>query len=879
MERSWIIRFLRWFCPPHLLEEIEGDLMQKFERDVKTFGETRAKRRLLWNTIRFCRPGIFLRNRLTIKFLQMNMFQNYWKVAIRVLTRSKVFATIILFGLSVSITACILVADYTRFELSYDTFFTNSKAIYRLQHNRFADNQLLYKKAMNFPEVGGALQDYFPQVKSIARLFPVSTNIEPVFVATTREGERISFSEPNSFLADSTFCQIFDLKFIYGDKATALDGKDKVILSRSTALRYFKRLDVVGEVLTSSIGLNASTITGVFEDLPVNSHLKFDMLQSWFDVFNERSRFTWDGFYTYIFFNSPEDAQRVSAKLPAFAKAYTGEYYKTRPGASSQFELQRLEGIHLDSHLDGELKPNGSRRIVYALLIVAIFIIMTAVINYINLNTSRALQRIKEVGIRKTIGSTSIQLSAQFLMESMILIFVSMGIALVAAWLLVPWFNESFESQISLLIYQQPMFWLALLGLALLVSVLGGFYPAFVLTRFNAREALKGILVKHQRPHLQTGLVTIQFSISLILITGTFVLFKQIEFMQTKDLGFGIERKLVVKVLPGVSEEMDSVFNFRLNSVKSELSLATISRQATVSSSIPGRKNEWRGSTRVAGSASDEVVRCNLTRVDENFLATFDLQLLAGRNYLSSVGNEGSVIVTAETVKQLKLGTPEEAIGTKIEMFGTREIIGVVESFHEAGLHEPLFPSAYITGVGYMKFLTLSMEDGNLPEKIDQTKKIWKKHFTDKPFQYFFLDDFFNQQYQSDLLIGRSVSVFSGVAIVIACLGLFSLSLHTIHRKTKEIGIKKILGAGVGYITRELCRKFMTPIGIAAVISLPLSYYLVDWWLTQYAYRIEATPILFAGPLLLLVTIGLATVIVQSLRAASKNPVESLKYE
>ncbi|MFN8690722.1 MAG: ABC transporter permease, partial [Cyclobacteriaceae bacterium] len=359
----------------------------------------------------------------------MDILQNYWKVAVRVLTRSKVFVAIILFGLSVSLTACILIADYTRFELSYDKFFANSKSIYRLQHNRFIDNQLLYKKAMNFPEVGIALQEYFPEVKSVARLFPVSTNIEPVFVATTSDGERISFSEPDSFLADNTFCQIFDLKFIYGDRATALNGESKVILSSSTAMRYFKRLDVVGEVLTSSIGMGAFTITGVFEDLPGNSHFKFDMLQSWFNVYEERSLFTWDGFYTYVLFDSPEDMQRVSARLSDFAKSYTGEYYKTRPGASSQFELQPLEGIHLDSHLEGELQPNGNRRIVYGLFVVAIFIMVIAVINYVNLSTSRALQRIKEMGIRKTIGSTAIQLSAQFLMESMILITVSIGMA------------------------------------------------------------------------------------------------------------------------------------------------------------------------------------------------------------------------------------------------------------------------------------------------------------------------------------------------------------------------------------------------------------------------------------------------------------------
>ncbi|MBY0436418.1 MAG: ABC transporter permease [Cyclobacteriaceae bacterium] len=807
------------------------------------------------------------------------MLESYWKIAIRVLAKSKTYASIILLGLSVSITACILVIDYARFELSYDTFFANSKTIYRLEHNRFVDNQLLYKKAMNFPEVGAALQDYFSEVKLVTRLFPVSTNIEPVFTATTREGDRTSFSEPNAYLTDSAFCKIFDLRFIYGDKITALAGKGNVILSKTTALRYFKRLDVVGEVITSSNGMNAATVTGVFEDLPSNSHLKFDMLQSWFDVYGERSRFTWDGFYTYVLFNTTEDAQRVAERLPEFASSYTGEYYKSRPGASSQFELQPLQGIHLDSHLDGEMKPNGNRTIVYTLLIIAVLIITIAIINHVNLNTSRSLQRIKEVGIRKTIGSTQGQLSVQFLIESMILNFISIVISLLSAWLLLPWFNQLFNSDISLQLYRDSIFWLAIAGFAMFVSVLSGFYPAFILTRFHPYEALKGSSVKQQRSYLQPGLVTIQFSISLLLIIGTFVLFRQIQFMQTKDLGFGIERKLVVKILPGVGEEGDSIFNYKMNAIKTELSSTSISESATISSSIPGRKNEWRGSTRVVGSVSDRVVRCNLTRVDEDFLNAFDLKLVAGRNFSSSAAAESQVMVNAETVKQLDLGAPEEAIGAKVEMFGNREIIGVVESFHEADLHESLSPSAFITGAGYMKFLTLSMNDGNLEEKIHQVEGIWKVQFPNKPFQYFFLDDFFNRQYQSDILMVRSVSVLSGIAIVIACLGLFSLSLHTIHRKTKEIGIKKILGASIAEITKELCRNFLTPIGISMLISIPLSYYLINWWLTQYAYRMDFTPMLFIVPLLVLVGISLATIIFQSLRAAGKNPVESLKHE
>lgn len=876
---SSILRILRWFCPEHLLEEIEGDLMQKFEKDVKAVGERRAKRRLLWNVIRFFRPGILLRNEFSNSLMQRTMLKNHLQFSLRVLARNKAFAFVSVFGLCISIAACILVAEYARFELSYDKFFTNHKRVYRLQHNRFVNGELLYKKAMSFPEVGLAMKDYFPEVEQVARLFPVSLNIEPVFTAITKAGERRSFSEPNSYCADSTFCKILDLNFIYGNGATALNGKDKIILSKSTALKYFRRLDVVGETLKGNVGEGDFTIMGVFEDFPANSHLKFDVLLSWFDVYAERSLFTWDGFYNYVLIRDGFEVNHVEERLSEFALSYMGEYYKGQPNTKSEFELQALGGIHLDSHLDGEMRANGNRNIVYGLLVVACFIIIIAIINQVNLNTSRSLERAKEVGIRKTIGSTITQLSSQFLMESLLMNFLSAALGLLIAWMLYPWFNELFHSAISLTLFSQPPFWAILIVSLVLVSIISGFYPLFMLIRFNVYEALKGLSVGQRKSNFQKALVTAQFTISLILIIGTYVLFQQINFMQTTDLGFGIEHKLVVKVLPAPGEEVDTMFIQKITSIKDALSAHSFCKTSTISSDIPGRKNEWRGTTRLAGDENSPVIRANLSRVDEDFIGTFDLKLVAGRNYTSSFNNGNFIIANGETIKQLGFNSPEEAIGKKILTFGEREIIGVVESFHEEGLHNAVSPSMFITGAGYMKFLTIAMADGHIPDQLEQIQKIWKTHFPDKPFDYFFLDDFFNRQYQADVLMGKSISLFSGLAIMIACLGLFSLSVYTIHKKTKEIGIKKILGANVITITSELCRSFLFPITLSAFFGVPLSYYLVTWWLKQYAYKIEITHWLFIIPMIILTLIGISTVIFQSIRAASRNPVDSLRYE
>ncbi len=874
---QFALRLLSLFCPSSLYESIEGDLLEQFEEDLKEAGEKKARRKLMWNVIKFFRPGIILRNKYSINLIQYAMLRNHFTFAIRVLARNKIFALISIFGLSISIAACVLVVEYAGFELSYDKFFSNHKNIYRLQHNRIVNGVLLYKKAMTFPEVGIAMKEYFPEVEQVARLFPVSLNIEPVFTATTQSGETKSFSEPDAYLADSSFCKIFDLEFIHGNPTTALSGPDKIILSRSAALRYFGKLDIIGQTLTWTDG--DVTVTGVFNDFPANSHFKFDVLLSWFNVYGDRSRFTWDGFYNYVLLKEGTDVKSLINRFPEFVQSYLGDYYKGQPASNSQFELQPLETIHLDSHLDGEIQPNGNRNIVYALLIVAAFIIFIAVTNHVNLNTSRSLERIKEVGIRKTIGSTKAQLSAQFLCESLLLNFVATVIGLLVAWLLYPSFNELFNSHISITLFSQGAFWIIISAFILLVSIISGFYPAFMLTRFKVFEALKGLTVTERKSRLQLSLVTIQFTISLILIVGTYVLFKQINFMQTKDLGFGIEQKLVIKILPGHGDESDSTFNQKMLSIKNKLLTYPFCKSSTISSSIPGRKNEWRGSTRLSGTDNDVVIRANLTRVDEDFITAFDLRLLAGRNYLSSVNNESSIILNVEATRQLGFNTPEEALGKKVVMFRDREIIGVVESFHETGLHEVLSPSLYITGEGYTKFLTISMTEGNISQQIEMLRKIWRSQFQDKPFQYFFLDDFFNRQYQADVLMSRGISLFSIMAVIIACLGLFSLSAYTIYRKTKEIGIKKILGASVTDITKELCQNFMIPIGLSAFLGIPLSYYLVTWWLKQYAYRIDITYTVFVIPLLMLFIIGLFTIIFQSIKAASKNPVDSLRTE
>jgi putative ABC transport system permease protein len=804
------------------------------------------------------------------------MIKNNILLALRLLSRKKNFSFIVILGLSTSIAVSILIVDYAQFELSYDTNFQNNNRIYRIQHTRFTNKEVISNRALSIPEVGIALKDYFPEIEQSTRLFPVSTNIEPVFNATSVSGGIRTFSEANAYAVDSTFCDVFALKFIYGNKETSLDGSDQVIISGSTALRYFNRLDVVGESLKGKIV--DLVITGVFEDLPPNSHFKFDMLWSWFQMYGERSRYTYDGFYNYVLLKENANVDLLRQSLPEFTEGYMRDFYKDRPGSHSEFQLQPLTGIHLDSHIDGEMTVGGNRAVVNILLIVALLMIVIAVINHVNLNTSRSLERVKELFVRKVIGSTRLQLSLLFLTEALLICIIATGFGILLAWLLYPAFNTLFDSSISLFVMSQAYFWIATILFIIVASVLSGFAPAILLSSTRIQNDIK-LSSTGTKFGFQTLLVTSQFAISFILVIGTWVLYKQVDFMQSKNPGFVMEQQLVMKLFPSHGEENDTTFHSKLTSMRNELSLNSLGASSTVSSSIPGRINEWRGSAGLSGAGDQSVIRTNLTRVDEEFLNTFGLTLVTGRNFNSTVNDQKNVIINEEAARAFGFTNPQEALGNHVDIMGSREIIGIVNSFHETGLKDEIVPSMFITGAGYMKFLTVSMPSENFHQQMTYVETIWKSHFPDKPFEYFFLDDFFNRQYQSDLIAGRGIGLFSGIAIIVACIGLFSLSVQTVHRRTKEIGIRKVLGASVMRITHELCSSFMTPVLLSTLFALPLSYYLAQLWLEQYSYKINITVMLFLAPSLMLIIVGICTVILQSAKAARKNPVECLKND
>lgn len=879
-KKSFAFQLLKWFCPAHLLEEIEGDLIQKFNRDLKSsdyfewsddYKLRRAKRRLLWNTIRFLRPGIILRNKFSLQS-QPVMILNNLKFSWRNMRRHSLFTFINITGLAIGIAVCLLMLNYAEFEKGYDTFFPRSKDIARVSYSRLIDNQLQYRKAQVFPAVGETLKATIPAVENYTRLFPITTHVEAVM--TIGEGaERKTFMESSIYAVDSTFLTIFPLDFIYGNALTALHGENKTILSESSAKKYFGDVDPINKIIHWE-GMGDWLVTGVYKDLPANSHMQFNFLASWMNVYEDRSAWNWDGFYTYLLLQPNTNLADVetTAQRVLTAKMESSENANR---ATASFFLQPLEEIHLNSNLVGEIQTNGNERIINVLQLVAAFILALALINYVNLSLARAIRRAKEIGVRKIIGSSRHQLQALFFTESFLLNLGAFIIAIILAVLLLPVFNSITGKHIDLEILSNPAFILAIVASIILFSLLIGFYPSRNLASINPTLALKGgKLTNSNGQVLRKTLLTIQFVTTILLISTTLIIQRQISFMQNQELGFDVKQNVVIKTISGPGAETDSAYTNKINLFKTRIKDKPYTINATITSSIPGRENEWLG--RLRKSEDDpELISTARTRVDKDFIETYGLKLIAGRNF--SDDNPKQIILNQTAVTMLGYKNAQEAVGNLL--MGSSEIIGVVDDFHERSLHEPVLASMYTPGQGYMKFITVKINSNDAGEAVESLHQQWLTIFPDKPFDYFFLDEFFNRQYQREQQLQKAFGYLSAIGLSIACLGLFGFTYFMTYQRTKEIGIRKTLGATMFNIIRLLSKEFAILLGIAGLVAFPIIYYTSSLWLSTYPVRVWLDSMDFIWPVLLVASFSFASILFLLIRSAKTNPTEALKHE
>jgi len=800
------------------------------------------------------------------------MIANYLIVALRNLFKHKVFSFINIFGLALGIAASLLIVQYARYQLSYDRFEPNSGRIYRIQQDRYDNGRLSTQWAAGCTGIGPAVKDALPEVESFARL----AGSNAVMSYKDRE-----FREGKMYFCNDAFLPMFSYKTLAGATTGALKDVFTAVITQSTAHKYFGNEDPVGRMISMNRRDNFK-ITAVIQDPPPNTHLKFDILLSWPTFIKWRgsqaeTQWYWDGFLTYILVRPGTDPTMLEKKIAGVVKNKWDEEMK-KEHTGMVFHLQPLPSIHLYSHYMFETEVNGDGKTVYFLLIIAVFIIVIAWINYINLATARSVDRAREVGVRKVLGSLRRQLIGQFLFESLLInaLAVLLAFALILACL--PLFNMLTGQDLHFSLFIDPVFWLALSGIFTTGTFLSGLYPAFVLSSFSPISVLKGRLARTGHGALlRQSLVIVQFMASVILMVGTFTVYRQLHFMQHQDLGVRIDQTLVLTG-PSVT---DSTYDNKFSGFKTEALQLPGVQQMAASTEVPGNKVGWNaGAIRLVGSDHKEQYR--IIGIDQDFLNAYGLRLLKGRNFYPGLVDSQSVLFNEAALEKIGFKRPEEALNKKIEFWGKiYTIVGVVSNHHQESLHQAYDAHIYrfFPDAGDYYSLRLTGDRNSWPALISSIQRKWKTFFPGNPFDYFFLDEHFAQQYKADQQFGQTFGLFAGLAIFVSCLGLLGLAAFVVNQRTKEIGIRKIVGASLPSLLVLLTKDFIRPVLISFLVAVPLTYFLLQKWLENYAFRVSISPWMFIVPILLILAVALLTISTQTLRAASTNPARSLRTE
>ena len=809
------------------------------------------------------------------------MLKNYLKIALRNLKKHKAYTFINVFGLAFGMACCIAIALFVRDEVSYDRFVDDADRIYRVALDVSLQGQEI-RTAYTSRPLGPTLRTDFPEVEYATRLW-----YDPAGSMVVRYGDR-RFPEEAVFFADSNFFDVFALPFLQGDPQTALRDPFTIVLTASMARKYFGEENPMGRVLAlrepSDRDIFEYTVTGVMADLPEQSHMAFDFLASYITQRQSRSQ-SWLGFgvYTYIKLREDAEAGAIEAKLPALFATYGGPQIQEAFDASlADFEaagnhyryvLQPLTDIHLYSNLEDELKPTGDARLVYLFVAIAVFVLLLACVNFVNLATARAARRTTEVGIRKTLGAQRFQLIGQFLAEAMLLSLLALVLAVTLVQLSAPLLSAVTGKTLTLTAADLLRYAPILLGLGLFAGLGAGVYPAFYLAAFQPLAVLK-----HQglgrRARLRDVLVVFQFGIATALLACTAIVYTQMQYLLDKRLGFSPEQVVVIEG----TEVMRSREAFR----QALRALPGVVR-VTNASQVPGY--HFEGSYfRMAGAPDGEVVPMDYTYASYDFVETLGLELVEGRSLSRDFATDSLAVLLNETaVQQLGLDDP---IGQQLVWPGesTYTIIGVLKDFHITSLHQAIDAVALLgpdprntNRPNLLAAARLRVDD--LPETLATIETIWTQFAPQEPFVYAFLDQTFAQLYEAERRTSRLITFFAGLAILIACFGLFGLAAYMAEQRTKEIGIRKVFGATISGIVVLLSKDFARLVVVAIVLGAPLAYLTMQRWLEGFAYRVEMSWWIFLIAGLAALAIALATVSYQSIRAALADPVKALRYE
>jgi putative ABC transport system permease protein len=819
------------------------------------------------------------------------MLKSYLTTAWRSIRKNKVFSLINIVGLSLGMAACLLILQYVNFELSYDQFNKNVGDLYRVYNDRYQNGKLIQHGTITYSGISKAMQDDFPEVINHAR-------VEPFGQLIVKEDTK-QYGKQRAMFVDNSFLSMFSWSFIAGDQRTALLEPHTVVITEEAAKRYFGVGDadvasVLGKTIIVADDSIPYKITGLSRIVPENSHLQFDILLSYVSLYSGKNPwkesdydFKDSDFWHYIQLRHGADYKAVEAKFAGFSQRHFDGNKVS--GSDEKFYLQPLSRAHLYSDFEYEIGKTGSATVVWGLLIIALFIIVIAWVNYINLSTARSVERAKEVGVRKVIGAAKSQLVRQFLTESFLLNIIALVLAFALVFLLQSPFNSLVGHKLSFSYLLAKSLGgyavtIGLLGLLLLGVFISAFYPAFVLSSFRPILVLKGKFTTSKKGIvLRKGLVIGQFAITVTLIIGSFVVYRQIRFMNQQELGLNINQ-VVVLSSPGLSPQ-DSSFFVRENSFMQQVKQIPGIKGAAASWSVVGGETGRAFDIRREGQDNTVHFTMRQNGISAGWLSLYQIKLLAGRDYTYTdydpdFEKRHNIILNQNATKLLGFKSPEEAIGKTILRYSRKwTVIGVVNDYHQKSLRFALEPTMLMPVYGNGSDLSIRVETSDMPATIAALKKTYDAFFPGNLFDYYFLDQHYNEQYANDQLFGKAFSIFAGFAVFIACLGLLGLSLFATAQRTKEIGVRKVLGASVGNIVLLLSRDFIGLVLLAFVIASPITWFIMHRWLQDFAYRIDIEWWVFALAGFLSLVIALATISFQAIRAAMANPVKSLRSE
>jgi len=800
------------------------------------------------------------------------MIRNYLIIAIRNLLRQKGYSIINISGLAIGLAAFILIVLYVKNELSYDKFHTKADRIYRISVEGMISGDVL-NVAVSAAPTGEAMVRDIPEIIKATRIDEFTQTVHFNY-------QDKKFYQDGLLFVDSTFFEIFSFELIRGNPSKALVEPYSLVLTESLAEKYFGNEDPMGK----SIRLNDKTnftVTGIVEDPPANSHFKFEVLSSFVTQIKTNGKEAYEhwgslGLYTYILLAKDADPRIVEKQFPEMYLKYMDDLSELENIKFNPY-LQPITEIHLHSNLMAELETNSDISNVYTFLAIAIFILLIACINFMNLSTARSMKRAREVGLRKVVGAFRKQLIFQFIGESLILSFVSLVFALILVEISLPIFNELLNQNLVLGLFRNGYVLVSLLGLAIVVGFIAGSYPAFYLSSFQPIKVLKGTLSgSAKKPNVRNVLVIIQFSISVFLIICTGLLYNQLSFLRQKKLGFSTER---VIILPLRGDRLRE----KANILKSEFSNLSCVSNVSTSRFVPGRDMDGSGYVPEGYEDNNPIIIFN-NAVDQDYLETMQMEITLGRNFSREFSTDSIAVIINETLVK-KLGW-ENPLGKKITTFRNDtsidlSVIGVVKDFHFRSLHAAIEPSLMVISQRSTANLNIRLHVGNVQQNLESIREKWQEIEANMPFDYYFLDEDFNSQYKAEHRIGEIFIYFTIIAIFIACLGLFGLASYNAEQKSKEIGIRKALGSSVQRIVFMLSKQYTKWVIVANIIAWPLAWYFMNDWLGNFAYSINLIEYwwIFIVSALLAIIIAILTVTYQAVKAALANPVEAMKYE